>query len=915
MGWRRRYCPRPIVIAVVVAVCVFYQCLTLLWKSTSWTIKDAVDRHTDLRDLSAKEDCLDQWDSIWKMFKDYEEKIRRKHDSNINRQVLLYGHPLFRDDESALYRKILAQLGHTVLQIEDIKSLKTVVNHNLQFESQYILFYIPSNKSTEENCEEKGKLVEIPQLTKVNIIPRFQHILCKKQRISKLIAHCPEKKRAGASVIFLFSPMTQLARNIRSQHFSPSSDSPLVRIFVLITSSSPLRAYIHSTAMVQDHPNKPFSTMKLQHFFEEFFQPQSSSEAFNTLKEMISKLLLTLEGISEAAATGQDLPSRCNKCFQLLTFDIGYSSASPPCVHEVKESFDFHNGNEKDQIAMETILQDVLTFIVHTKSFSFVEVLQYIQNHPAAKIYPSTSATLKCYRRDLFYKTNNIKQIAPRKTKQDLLTAVMEYLEISNDGIVTKKKNAKDNYHASSTPSAGFKPISGNIKAVNCSDDNDTLSYISHIFSNPPLDLTPKFNPNIKEYYAELPFDVVMVEIGAEPAHCKSQVHLDDREGPRTANYPLGLGSNLISIHVTDNTKPSPVLLRSYRITVHREDRPSMPLFDHHSMCGFVQDCSLIIYEKEPCGLQNISDEFSVSHGGQRRCNTGDAKGQWVVPCLTCTDNRTCDWRAITWQPYHCYHPVLQRLELQKCVKDRKILFIGDSTNRGMMYYLIERVNGTLQSWEKTHDEKLFENVNYGRTNITYLYYPQFWIDIRQRPTFEEALEHLLERSKPLKNTNQTVLVVGGVQWLNSDHLQIIHSILKRKNLLNILVIIKSIGMGFHLPVPGIRSLSSMQIRQLANENDLILKTAKHYGYEVVDTFSITMGRHKDFLRGKCACHYHEVVKTNKRYRTNPLKSYNFGHKNFYQVPDKLIDMKSRYHVQGPVNQVYSEILLNRICT
>lgn len=63
-----------------------------------------------------------------------------------------------------------------------------------------------------------------------------------------------------------------------------------------------------------------------------------------------------------------------------------------------------------------------------------------------------------------------------------------------------------------------------------------------------------------------------------------------------------------------------------------------------------------------------------------------------------------------------------------------------------MMYYLMERVNGSLQEWQKTHSIKLFDNINYGKTNISYSYYPQFWIDVKQRPTFEEALEQLIER-------------------------------------------------------------------------------------------------------------------------------------------------------------------------
>lgn len=75
-----------------------------------------------------------------------------------------------------------------------------------------------------------------------------------------------------------------------------------------------------------------------------------------------------------------------------------------------------------------------------------------------------------------------------------------------------------------------------------------------------------------------------------------------------------------------------------------------------------------------------------------------------------------------------------------------KILFIGDSTNRGMMYYLIERVNETLQEWQKTHDVKCYHNINEGKTFISYSYYPQFWMTAKQRPTFEKALEQLLQR-------------------------------------------------------------------------------------------------------------------------------------------------------------------------
>ncbi|KFM56819.1 hypothetical protein X975_20022, partial [Stegodyphus mimosarum] len=81
---------------------------------------------------------------------------------------------------------------------------------------------------------------------------------------------------------------------------------------------------------------------------------------------------------------------------------------------------------------------------------------------------------------------------------------------------------------------------------------------------------------------------------------------------------------------------------------------------------------------------------------------------------------------------------------------------------------------------------------------------------------------------------------------------------------------------------------------------------AKHYNFEVIDTFNITVPRYKDFLQGKCACHFHRVVKipsadeTFPRWRTR--RNTGGAH-------------KTRFHVEGPINAIYSEILLSRICS
>lgn len=47
--------------------------------------------------------------------------------------------------------------------------------------------------------------------------------------------------------------------------------------------------------------------------------------------------------------------------------------------------------------------------------------------------------------------------------------------------------------------------------------------------------------------------------------------------------------------------------------------------------------------------------------------------GQWIVPCLSCSDNRTCDWREITWQPHNCQYGVLTKPQLQQCLGGRKV--------------------------------------------------------------------------------------------------------------------------------------------------------------------------------------------------------------------------------------------------
>uniref|UniRef100_A0A663F274 Cadherin like and PC-esterase domain containing 1 n=1 Tax=Aquila chrysaetos chrysaetos TaxID=223781 RepID=A0A663F274_AQUCH len=1004
----RRLCrPRPFLLALVVAVCLFCQTLTPLMSSGILSAvvngiapsKLAKTQQGRYKEVSPSDTHCFLPAHNSQMVKKINDSILQYFGSRTRRAVL-YAPPAHRETDRQLCQRILAKHGYAVTVLENRRLME-----DPRLEGPYhsgispwdLLICLSSRKNDGTGCIQIEDLHHLELFQKVNLLPEIQHFLCRKEGLCQIkkafsdlqlpvvTPECsgqPGLSRASTSSnVSQGSESTDKTHTAHLQYWwkqstsaqlNQASASPdhkdilkaqdlsvIIKAYVLVTSLTPLRAFIHSTATVWHPPKKKHFSVKLQRFFEIFFKSSSPQQAFNNMKEAISKLLLITEVFSESSASGPNSFNQCSQCFQMLTFDIGFGTSIYPVVLEVHENFDFQDEDEaniQDQTFKEFLLEDTFKFLLSNVSStsSFIEALQKIYGSAVSKdgtyhredeqclsleeinsvitfikelkslgqfelLFPSAAPKIQTLLRDLYHMVDPMRRLGSVLTVHLLLSSLLEQFQFVTEEAHTNLSewNSQENASPKQNVPSGFRKNH---------EDKDTLSHIRQIFTSPQLDLNPQFNPKIKEYYAEVPFDMVTVKIGAEPSNCQCQVHLDEKKGPSIANYPLGLGLNKVIILVTDDSQPSPQLVSSYKITIYREDRPSLPLFDDYMICGFVQDCGSRIRPEESCGLQPLSPEYlsAISQTVFKTCEAGDTKGQWIVPCLSCSDNRTCDWREITWQPHGCRYSVLAKPELQRCVEGRRILFIGDSTNRGMMYYLIERVNKTLQEWQKTHDVKCYHNINEGKTFISYSYYPQFWMNANQRPTFEKALEQLLQRSRPLENTDQTVLIVGGVQWLNSNHLQIIQKVLNRENLSNILVIIKSIGMGFHLPVDGIHSLSQAEVQNLWNENLIILDTAKNFGYEVVDTFVITMGRYKEFLQGKCGCHFHEVVKSNPSEesphitmtlsRHYTLGKYLGSQSKPSQLQDYATNSQSPYHVRGPINQVYSEILLSRLC-
>ena len=86
--------------------------------------------------------------------------------------------------------------------------------------------------------------------------------------------------------------------------------------------------------------------------------------------------------------------------------------------------------------------------------------------------------------------------------------------------------------------------------------DKDTQCHIKQIFTYPRLKLNPEFNPEIKDYYSEVPFDVVTLTIGAETSKCHCKVYLHEGAGPRYEDVDRAWGmTSLKMVQKTGGTR------------------------------------------------------------------------------------------------------------------------------------------------------------------------------------------------------------------------------------------------------------------------------------------------------------------------------------------------------------------------
>ncbi|KAK2494616.1 hypothetical protein MC885_015908 [Smutsia gigantea] len=360
----------------------------------------------------------------------------------------------------------------------------------------------------------------------------------------------------------------------------------------------------------------PLLYSQLQTFFETFLTASSPLQAFDNMKEAISKLLLAAEVFSETSTLGPKAFERCRLCFQLLTFDIGYGGFGYPVVLQVHEHLNFQNdGNMdfEDQNTKEFLLKDTFNFLFSNESSlsMFSEIVQEIHRSGVFKgenykkelnqclsleeinsimtfikelrslgqfqlLFPSTTPGIQSLMHEFYDVANTMGKPVSVLNQYQSLLSVFEQFQLLN------KK-------------AQLQPLEWLVVSIavdlvlHLHVYKDMQCYIKQIFVYPHLELNPEFNPKIKDYYSEVPFDVVTVAVGAETSKCQCKVYLYERAGPSFANYPLGLGMNKISMLVVDESPAQGETLITYKLTIYREDRPSLPLFEDFTACGFVQ--------------------------------------------------------------------------------------------------------------------------------------------------------------------------------------------------------------------------------------------------------------------------------------------------------------------------------------
>lgn len=193
----RRLCrPRPFLLALVVALCLFCQTLTPLMTSSilSAVVNGiAPNKLTKTQQRRYKEVSPSTIHCF--LPGSNSETVKKIHDSILQyfgshtRRAVLYAPPAHHETDRQLCQRILAKHGYTVTVLEN-RRLAEDLGHEGPYHSGMnpwdLLICLSSRKNGGTGCFQTEDLHNLELFQKVNLLPEIQHFLCRKEGLCQI---------------------------------------------------------------------------------------------------------------------------------------------------------------------------------------------------------------------------------------------------------------------------------------------------------------------------------------------------------------------------------------------------------------------------------------------------------------------------------------------------------------------------------------------------------------------------------------------------------------------------------------------------------------------------------------------------------------------------------------------------------
>ncbi|OQV25080.1 Cadherin-like and PC-esterase domain-containing protein 1 [Hypsibius exemplaris] len=709
----------------------------------------------------------------------------------------------------------------------------------------------------------------------------------------------------------------QRASNLSARWFAAPAftilDRPVrMSVFVLAVGNSPAVFYLHQEGVVRigsfvNYSARQERDTELIWTFAQFRKYLQDRQGTSSATDFFRNVRTTVARVFHGLHHDRQTDGSCRDCYQLLEVTLFVSASLEPSVVTVTD-----HAQLRDLQMPSRILENTITLLldrnpIDTEAAGFLErQIGSIVSTTDWKEACDNTVDVSCARSsDL----RSLTETAIFRIKAQNYGFAFIGLSSSQDGREWLAKDAElvlscleDDYNDygsqySSKDSSQTLPFE-----KRCQYDSIFRSLLMAAKTFPAFPFQPSFHPLITTYAVNVPFNITSVDMEFIPADCATEISLASQTGTlnaRRESFTVGIGENILTINVAKRSPTGAVPMRSYTFKLFRQDRDDVSTFDQKEVladdnstvtCSWMQTCDLKLYPNEPCGIQQEPAQFGSNT--TFLCDTNQTE-RWILPCRSCSDESSCAWSKAVWSPDLCGPLPLKPVEVEQCLQNKKLVFIGDSTNRGIMAYMMQKFNGTLWEDEKIHSVKSYENLNGVNTSFTFAYYPQFWLPRPHRPSFSKTFHQALKAAGPLQNNSETVFVVGGLQFMSGIHVRELQKSLTKAKLEGAHVVIKTLGAGFFVPAHGVRHVSPDGLAKLVQVNQEIVAQSRQLGYQLVDTFAMTTSRYNEFSAGKCSCHFHSIIQ-------NPPVSGN---------------PKKTFSVRGRINALYSQSVLRQICS